>query len=60
MIFEYLLLEVVTNLLSSDKEKQVFYYYTLKNLNRLQIVSYNPHVKSFIDQVLSHLIYHRS
>ena len=29
MIFEYLLLEVVTNLLSSDKEKQVFYYYTL-------------------------------
>ena len=54
MIFEYLLLEVVTNLLSSDKEKQVFYYYTLKNLNRLQIVSYNPHVKNFIDQVLSH------
>lgn len=54
MIFEFLLLEVVTNLLSSDKEKQVFYYYTLKNLNRLQIVSYNPHVKNFIDQVLSH------
>ena len=54
MIFEFLLLEVVTKLLVSDKDKQVFYYYTLKNLNRLQIVSYNSHVKSFIDQVLSH------
>ena len=54
MIFEFLLLEVATNLLKSDKEKQVFYYYTLKNLNRLQIVSYNPHVKNFIDQLLLH------
>ena len=54
MIFEFLLLEIATTLLKSDKDKQVFYYYTLKNLNRLQIVNYNPHVKEFIDKLLSH------
>lgn len=55
MIFEFLLLDVITKLYSEGKEKSVFYYYTLKNLNRLQIKHCNPHCKTFVNKIISNL-----
>ena len=54
-IFEYVLIEIIENLLSYKEKKStkwVFYYYTLKNLNLLAITNINSIVKEFVNYIL--------
>ena len=54
-IFEYVILEVIELLFknkSKDKSKWVYYYYTLRNLNRLSIDKYSAGVKKFADGII--------
>jgi hypothetical protein len=46
---------LLQNYILKEKKKSVFYYYTLKNLNRLQIKHCNPHCKTFVNKIISNL-----
>ena len=55
MVFEFLILEVIENLLKykkKDSSKWVFYYYTLRNFKNLYITNWNPCIKDFTDSII--------
>ena len=55
-IFEFILIEIIENLLKNMENKSsewVFYYYTLRNLNRLAITQINLFIQEFVDYVIT-------
>ena len=55
MVFEFLILEVIENLLKykkKDSSKWVFYYYTLRNFKNLYITNWNPCIQDFTNSII--------